>query len=461
MYIKLFGYFLASGVLLTSIAIAFLGGRWQNIEASAYAGKRRPWWFVAISILFLAFYGVALVEFIRAEKHWASWLLMVIIPLGWAIKSVLVIFSRRGRQAVSNLRGDHNWRKLALARLPVAAILAALAYFIPIEPYQDVRFKDVRLYGSLGEPLIQTLWFNESTTWSAQDKEVADNIMKLGMDPGLGIRDLHKEGITGKGVTVGIIDQNMLLDHPEFRGNIIKYYDVGTNTAPHEGSMHGPGVTSLLVGENIGTAPDASMYYAAAPSWNGDAQYYADALNWLIDENEKLPESDKIRVVSVSAAPSGEGSFFIKNNAAWDAAYQRALEAGMLVLDATQEHRITAPCYCDLHDPDNVDKCMPGWPDGKEYRFRESQIHIPAARRTTAEEYEKGNFSYQYDGQGGVSWTMPYLAGVLAMGWQINPDLTSAELLDMLFASAYVTEDNEKIIDPKAFIDIVKLSLNE
>jgi hypothetical protein len=41
------------------------------------------------------------------------------------------------------------------------------------------------------------------------------------MNPGLGVRELHEEGITGKGVTVAIIDQNMILDHPEFQGNQI------------------------------------------------------------------------------------------------------------------------------------------------------------------------------------------------------------------------------------------------
>lgn len=65
------------------------------------------------------------------------------------------------------------------------------------------------------------------------------------------------------------------------------------------------------------------------------------------------------------------------------------------------------------------------------------------------------------DGQAGVSRTMPYLADVLAMGRQINPDLTSAELLGMLFTSVYVAEGDVKIINPKAFIEKVELSLNE
>ena len=130
MYIKLFGYFLAFAALLTSLAMAWMGGRWQAIEASAYGGKRRPWWFYVASLVLVGLYLLALFDFIGAEKNLASWLLMIIIPAGWMLKSALVIFNPRGRQAVSSLQGDQNWRKVALARLPVAILLAVLAALV-------------------------------------------------------------------------------------------------------------------------------------------------------------------------------------------------------------------------------------------------------------------------------------------------------------------------------------------
>jgi len=60
--------------------------------------------------------------------------------------------------------------------------------------------------------------------------------------------------------------------------------------------MHGPAVASLLVGDSIGTAPGAKIYFVAAPSWIADAKYQADALNWIIDKNNTLPEGEKIRL---------------------------------------------------------------------------------------------------------------------------------------------------------------------
>lgn len=325
-----------------------------------------------------------------------------------------------------------------------------------IKPYQDVRFlNQTDLDGKLDRSLMETLWFNDTTAWSEESREMAQVILTLGMNPGLGVRSLHAQGITGEGVNVAIIDQNMLLDHPEFQGKIVLYYDTGTNTPENEGSMHGPAVTSLLVGENIGTAPGANVYFAAAPSWLADAQYYAEALHWIIDENEKLPEGEKIRVVSVSAAPSGEGSPFITNNEAWDAAYKRATDVGILVLDCTTNNGITAPCYYDLDDPDDVTNCTPGWP-GVEFQPMPDRIYVPTSLRTTAEEYVKGEIGYQYTGRGGLSWSIPYLSGILAMGWQINPELSSSQILDILFASSYTRDGGIKIIDPVAFIDMVR-----
>lgn len=130
MTIQLFGYFLAFAALFTSLAMALLGARWQAVEQSAYAGQRRPWWFVLISILLVGLYLAALVTFIGApEKTWAGWLLMVVIPVGWGLKAALVIFNPKGRQAVSAIEGDQNWRKVALARLPIAILLAVLTWF--------------------------------------------------------------------------------------------------------------------------------------------------------------------------------------------------------------------------------------------------------------------------------------------------------------------------------------------
>jgi hypothetical protein len=131
MTVQIFGYSLAAAALFTSLAMAVMGARWQAVEQSAYAGERRPWWFILISLLLIGLYIAALVSFSGApEKSWAGWLLMVVIPIGWGLKAALIVFNPKGRETVSAIAGDQNWRKIALARLPIALLLAVLTYFV-------------------------------------------------------------------------------------------------------------------------------------------------------------------------------------------------------------------------------------------------------------------------------------------------------------------------------------------
>jgi serine protease AprX len=323
-----------------------------------------------------------------------------------------------------------------------------------VSAYADVRGLDLRGL-DLDLALIRTLWFNEKTVWDPDDRILAMNVMALGKNPGLGVRSLHARGLTGLGVNVAIIDQNMCLDHPEFAGKIAIYRDMGCFRPADEGSMHGPAVTSLLVGQTIGTAPGARVFYAAVPSWNKDAQYYADALDWICAENRLLAVGQKIRAVSVSAAPSGQGSPFTVNNAAWDQAVARAEAEGILVLDCTVQHGWVQTGYYNVDAPEDVTAASSGFPKtGPPASCAATWVCAPNSFRTQAEEYGCGAPSYQYMGQGGLSWAVPYVAGVLALGWQLQPAIDSEHMVGLLRAAAYV-KNGCRIIDPPRFIDLV------
>ena len=228
--------------------------------------------------------------------------------------------------------------------------------------------------------------------------------------------------------------------------------------------MHGPAVASLLVGKNCGTAPDAKVYYAAAPSWKKDAAYYAKAMNWIIEQNKNLPASEKIRVVSVSAAPSGPGSPFDKNNHMWDSACERAEADGIMVLDCTNSHRgFIGRCWYDSRYPENIAKCNPWAPPNRDFIFNPNEIciFVPSSPRTTAEDGGTDEIGYQYCGIGGLSWTIPYCAGVLAMGWQVNPELTPEQMRELLFKSAFTKKNGAKFIYPKRFIKLVQRTVKK
>jgi subtilisin family serine protease len=334
-----------------------------------------------------------------------------------------------------------------------------------VKPYDDIRYfdwvdgrKSTYEESEYNKEDIFTFRFNKETVLKGNEDYQAQ-IMENGKNPGLGIRDIHKQGITGKGINVAIIDQNLLLNHPEFAGKVVAYYDTGCEVGEDEGSMHAPAVTSILVGNEIGVAPDAKVYFAAAPSWTGDSEFYAKGLYWIIEENKKLPVGEKIRVVSVSAAPSGNGTPFTKNLEKWDEAVLAAQNDGILVLDCrmNKETGFIAPAYYDPEDPDDISKCKGGFPTSKnKYIVPKTEIGVPTSYRTVAEEYTEGTPSYQYTGQGGLSWGIPYAAGVLALGWQINPDLDKDQIVKILFDTCSKSNDGSNIINPPAFIDAIQ-----
>ncbi len=95
--VKLFGFTIATTALFTSIAMFVMGGKWQKIERAAYGENRRPWWFISLSAIIISFYIATLVSFIGNEKTWASWAMIVIIPIGWGLKAAFIVFNSKGR----------------------------------------------------------------------------------------------------------------------------------------------------------------------------------------------------------------------------------------------------------------------------------------------------------------------------------------------------------------------------
>jgi hypothetical protein len=332
-----------------------------------------------------------------------------------------------------------------------------------IRPYTDVRGGGVAGTKQISQAdlsqspdLIARLNFNDATVWPEPSRmppgpRPAD-LLKAAMDPGLGIRELHRQGITGKGVAVAIIDQPLLPDHPEYRGRIAAYRDLDPG---RKTSMHGPAVTSALAGAQAGTAPDVRVYYVAYNTDALDAALPAQGLDWIVEQNRQLPPAGRIRLVSVSAAPSGRGSRFKLNNQKWEEAVQRAEAEGVLVLDCGVRESFGS---CTFRGPerDQPKHCIPGYPDTGG-GFSPRLVLAPSGPRTLAEQYERG-FGYAYWAKGGQSWALPYAAGVLALGMQIRPELTGKEVLERLFQTAWRPDPRTQIIDPPAFIQSQRAS---
>lgn len=301
---------------------------------------------------------------------------------------------------------------------------------------------------------LLTAKFDTLTIWPSKDKmpEKFDpqEIIQMGKDPGLGIRDLHNQGITGKGVNVAIIDQPLLLEHEEYKDKINKYTMIECEDARPQ--MHGPAVASIMVGKSCGVAPGASLYYWAEPSWEADYKYGTTALDQIIEYNKNKPLDERIRVVSVSI---GYDSNF-PNWEMWEKKIEEAEKNGIIVVhcaDYGEEIFFGVGCslYKDRNNPENYDICY----FARSYADLESKkyLYVPIDNRTVASYV--GEKEYTFGAQGGLSWGAPYLAGVIALGYQIDPNLKSKDIYKYLRETG-TTFNGGCIINPKAFIEKVK-----
>jgi len=86
-------------------------------------------------------------------------------------------------------------------------------------------------------------------------------------------------------------------------------------------------------------------------------------------------------------------------------------------------------------------------------KFPSYKIFAPCSGRIVAEEYIEGSNYYQYCGKAGLSWSIPYMAGIMAMSWQIKPGMSVAEMVSILIKTASPNFLGYKIIDPVEFIN--------
>ena len=295
--------------------------------------------------------------------------------------------------------------------------------------------------------------FDSKTKWPSADKMLAgfdpEKIMENGKNPGLGIRALHEQGITGKGVGVAIIDQPLLVDHIEYKDNLKLYEEI--DTEDWNAQMHGPAVASLAVGKTCGVAKDADLYFVGTTSHGDDdilCESTCRAIDRILEINEKLPKNRKIRVISISRGYIPEDKNFDK----LEAKIKEAEEKGAFVLTTgprsfkSQKNIDFKGLKCsilsDADDPANY-QFGGAWLQDEYIQndpyFSAPTLLVPMDNRTFAS--WQGQHLYQYDSDGGFSWTTPYFAGCYALACQVYPQITPNQFFELAIKTGDILND--------------------
>lgn len=332
---------------------------------------------------------------------------------------------------------------------------------------KDLSHLDLRY--SSGE--LQRIHYDSYTVWPNLLPEGFDPaaLLERSKNPGLGVRTLHDRGYTGKGVSIGIIDASLLVEHEEYKDNIMLYEKL--HAGESYAVLHGTAVTSIAVGKDVGVAPDANVYYIASQfgafvdgAFQYDAKIVADCILRLLEVNRQLPDEEKISVISVSIGTEPDA----KGYDAYVNALETAKSEGVLVitvdsLELLYDFDFTGLELNTTGDPDDASSYRP---PHKSFYIKpalfDSIVLVPMAGRTIAG--ERGTDYYQYDNsRWGMSWAVPWMAGFYSLCKQANPELTPDAFLEAItvtaVSSTFKHEGKQytllKIINPEATLDLL------
>jgi serine protease AprX len=371
--------------------------------------------------------------------------------LSLAYPGVSAIFSRAKGQVtlpiLSGLTVDDEMVDIGKDRLVVLRDRAELARLDSFRGLHNVSLStlDLRADGDL----LERIPFGSDTVWPSADQLPPgfdpQGLLERGKNPGLGLRGLHAQGVDGRGVGLAIIDQPLLKDHREYAARLVAYEEIDVEGAVPQ--YHGAAVASMAVGKTCGVAPQASLYYYAIPMWKWrSCEPYRQVLLKILARNASLPAAERVRVVSISQGmfPQWEGY------AAWQETVAAARASGVLVV--TCDTSVLA--YGTLGrakdgDPDDPASYTPG-----RYSSRGDILRIPGANRAIASYVNPEAYTYQRDG--GMSLAAPYLAGLAALAFQLDPTIEPDTIVSLWLQTATQT-DAVSIIDPTGFIEAVRL----
>jgi subtilisin family serine protease len=310
-----------------------------------------------------------------------------------------------------------------------------------------------KAFAELSLPFLSLQAFDQQTRWPTADRLPIgfdpEGWLDIGRDPGLQVRELNLQNLTGTGVALAVIDKPILSTHTELQGRIT-YIDVfGSDDRTH---FHGIACASILAGKTCGVAPEASLYYFAVPDNGQNFLNYSVAVERLVKINRDLPGDKKIRLVSISDGMIGP---YQKE---WDFAKNELKAADIELIYSCND--ILAgfawggcPPFLDRQNLLSYD-FSPFW---KQRQLPKDAIIIPAGYRTTAS--NAGSDVYVYWGNGDKSWAIPYVAGLAALAWQARPLLTYQQIENLLRETAFERPDRSRVIQPVAFMDAVVCSI--
>lgn len=274
-----------------------------------------------------------------------------------------------------------------------------------------------------------------------------------------GLDALHGNGVTGKGVTVAVIDSG-ISSHKDF-GNRIKAFRDFTSgrTVPKkevDKTGHGTHVAGIIAGsgESVkGIAPEAELVGCRIST----PEQAVKAIDWVIANKEKYSIDILNLSLGVSAPRNPADDLFRQ-------AAERAVDAGILVVAAAGNECQSEVCESTITSPGNSPKVITvgALDDQANFNPADDRIYASSSNGTVtggkpdlvaegvkvlAPLAKGSDFAKTLSGTAlyvalsGSSQAAPMVAGALALMRQVNPNLNQDKAKELLKRTASKLDD--------------------
>ena len=259
------------------------------------------------------------------------------------------------------------------------------------------------------------------------------------------INFLHEKGITGRGITVAILDSGAY-PHTDYKNNIIDFKDfINHNTSPYDDNSHGTHICGIICGNGIidnkykGIAPSCNIIPVKVldKTGHGDSDKIIPAINWILANRKKY----NIRIVNISIGTkssdcSEESSDLVKAvDTMWDEGIIVLVSAGN---NGPDYRSITIPGIsrkvitigsCGWKNSSNTGSSRFSGKGPTHCNIQKPDIVVPGDNIISC------STNNGYTTKSGTSMSTPVVSGATALFLSVYPDITNIEFKKLLLKS--------------------------
>lgn len=244
------------------------------------------------------------------------------------------------------------------------------------------------------------------------------------------LKSIHDQGITGKGVTIAVLDGAVNPNIPELRGANIQDRTPCVMTSAPENAAHGTTVAQILVSPEFGVAPGATLYTYTIPLYGDSPGSNCTISGWTgeaVNDTPLLIEqaiNDGADIITISSSFGDTESIDLR----W--AMARALAEGVIVVAAMGNETTENPTdtlalwrgICGIGATTRYNSLTEytNWGNG----LLTTALGTVVTRDVSTGRVEEAE---------GTSFATPIIAGFLALGWQhFDEDVSADQMLQAL-----------------------------